>query len=67
MTPDRRMMKCRQDAAVAMQRLVFRANQQNGFVTPEDCMAVTDLIVVSVIEAFAQYSEIERKENEYAN
>lgn len=59
----RRSMKTRQDAAVALQRLVFRANQQKGFVTTDDCMAVTDLITVSVIESFAQYLALERNEN----
>lgn len=67
MSPDRRMMKCRQDAAVALQKLVFRAQQQNGFVTIEDCLPITDLITVSVIESFSQYLSINGEQNEFAN
>jgi hypothetical protein len=63
MTPDRKIMKTRQEAAVALQRLVFRANQQKGFVKVEDCMEVTDLITVSVIESFAQYLPLMENEN----
>ncbi len=56
------MMDCRQNAAVALQKLVFRAQQNKGFVTIEDCIPVTDLITVSVIEAFAQYSQLENQD-----
>ena len=68
MSPDRRMMKCRVDAATLLQKLIFRAQQTNGFVTVDDCMAVTDKITISVIESFAQYMQLEEEEkNELAH
>lgn len=63
LSPDQRIKKCRVDAAYALQKLVFHANQKNGFVTTEECMAVTDLLTVSVIESFAQYFELVKEEN----
>jgi len=50
------LMKCRRDAADAMQKLIFRAHKNNGFVRPEDCQAVTDMILMSVIQSFAEYT-----------
>jgi hypothetical protein len=62
MRPDRRMMKCRVDAANMLQKLIFRAQQKNGFVSTDDCMAVTDMITISVIESFAQYMNLEEEQ-----
>ena len=66
MSPDRRMQKTRQDAAVALQKLCFRANQQNGFVTVEDCLAVTDMLTISVIESFSQYFQMIQEQDNHA-
>lgn len=63
MTPEARIKKVRIDAAYALQKLVFRANQKNGFVTTEDCLEVTDMLTVTVIESFAQYFELVKEEN----
>jgi hypothetical protein len=67
MSDERRMIKARVEAAVALQKLVFRAAQAKGFVTTDDAMAVTDQLVVAVIEAFNQYLSLdEDQENEHA-
>lgn len=62
----KQIMDCRQQAAVALQKLIFRAHQHKGFVTPDDCMAVTDLITVSVIQSLSTYYS-EEQDNELAN
>ena len=62
-TPDNTSMKTRQDAAVALQKLCFRATQANGFVTIEDCMEVTDKITIAIIHSFQQYLALEESEN----
>lgn len=56
-------MKTRQDAAVALQKLCFRANQAQGFVRVEDCMEVTDMITIAVIQSFTEYLALTEKEN----
>lgn len=56
------LAKSRMKAAEALQRLCFRAQQQNGFVRIEDCMAVTDLITVAVIESFSEFILLEQGE-----
>jgi hypothetical protein len=67
MSNERHMLKARVEAAVALQKLCFRACQTKGFVTTDDAMAVTDQIVVAVIEAFNQYLSIEGdQEHEHA-
>ena len=58
-------MKTRQDAAVALQKLCFRATQANGFVKIEDCMEVTDMITIAVIHSFNEYLALEK--NNVAN
>ena len=64
MSPDQQLMHARQDAAVALQKLCFRATQQKGFVRIEDCQAVTDMITVAVMAALSNYLTSEETQDD---
>lgn len=59
--------KARHDAAVALQKVCFRATQTNGFVTIEDCKVVTDMITIAVIESFTEYLALQEHEQNVAH
>ena len=67
MSPPNSSMKTRQDAAVALQKLCFRANQKQGFVRIEDCMEVTDMITIAVIHSFSEYLALTENEKNASN
>ena len=60
-------MKTRQDAAVALQKLCFRATQAQGFVRIDDCMEVTDMITIAVIHSFSEYLALTENEKNASN